>query len=196
MLRGLGLGPGSTLVDFGAGTGTFALAAARFCKRVCAVDVSAVMLTVLEAKLSAAGLQNVQTVRQGILRYRHEGDQADFAVSRNTLHSLPDFWKALALARIAAALKPGGIFFLRDLVFSFEPDSSEQALEEWFQAAPAQLPQNGYTREEYETHVRTEFSTFSWLLEPMLDHAGFEIVDSWFSSSRVFAAYTCRKRAP
>ena len=67
-------------------------------------------------------------------------------------------------------------------------------LEAWFQAAPAQRPEDGYTREEYEVHVRTEFSTFSWLLEPMLVHAGFDVTESWFSASRTFAGYTCVKR--
>src|SRR5687767_7343183 len=39
-LQGLGLSTSHTLVDLGAGTGTFALAAAPYCKRVIAVDVS------------------------------------------------------------------------------------------------------------------------------------------------------------
>jgi len=149
------------------------------------------MLTVLANKVEKAGLSNVEIVRQGMLAYEHHGEPADFAVTRNALHSLPDFWKALALQRIALALKPGGILLLRDLVFSFGAQESEQALEAWFQAAPARCPDHGYTREEYETHVRTEFSTFSWLLEPMLTHARFAIKEAKYSDSRVFAAHTC-----
>lgn len=193
-LRALGLDGTSTLVDFGAGTGTFAVAVAAFCQRVVAVDISPVMLSILRTKAKRAGLRNIEVVNQGMLTYRHQGMPADFAVSRNALHSLPDFWKALALARIASALKPGGILLLRDLVFSFEPAESEQVLEAWFQAAPAQRPEDGYTRAEYETHVRTEFSTFSWLLEPMLAHAGFDITEAWHWNPPVFASYTCVKR--
>jgi SAM-dependent methyltransferase len=193
-LRSLGLGEASTLLDFGAGTGAMALAAAPFCKRVVAIDVSPVMLDVLRAKAERAGLKNVEAVREGMLTFDHHGETAGFAVSRNALHSLPDFWKALALQRIAAALKPGGVLLLRDLVYSFEPADSERVLEAWFAAAPAQRPEDGYTREEYETHVRSEFSAFSWLLEPMLSHSGFDITDTWYSDSRTFAAYTCVKR--
>lgn len=43
LLRSQGLDETSTLVDVGAGTGTFALAAAPNCKRVVAVDISPVM---------------------------------------------------------------------------------------------------------------------------------------------------------
>src|SRR4051812_44474741 len=43
---------GSTVVDLGAGTGQFALAAAKVCRRVVAVDVSPLMLGQLRAKLA------------------------------------------------------------------------------------------------------------------------------------------------
>jgi hypothetical protein len=54
-------------------------------------------------------------------------------------------------------------------------------------------PSLGYTREDYAEHIRTEHSTFRWLLEPMLAAAGFEIVTATFRGS-VYGAYTCRKR--
>jgi hypothetical protein len=50
----------------------------------------------------------------------------------------------------------------------------------------------GYTREDYAEHIRTEFSTFRWLLEPMLAAAGFEIVAADFGG-RLYGAYTCIK---
>lgn len=53
-------------------------------------------------------------------------------------------------------------------------------------------PSLGYTRDDYAEHVRTEFSTFRWLLEPMLSVAGFEIVTSSFCDF-VYGAYTCVK---
>ncbi len=43
--------------------------------------------------------------------------------------------------------------------------------------------------------MREEHSTFSWLLEPMLERAGFNIRDVDFSASRTYAAYTCVKRS-
>jgi len=50
------------------------------------------------------------------------------------------------------------------------------------------------TAADYAAHIRTEHSSFRWLLEPMLAAAGFEIVTADFSGS-VYGAYTCRKRS-
>jgi hypothetical protein len=55
-------------------------------------------------------------------------------------------------------------------------------------------PAEGYTREDFATHVRTEFSTFSWLLEPLITHAGLRILSAEVSG-RIYARYVCRKDA-
>jgi ubiquinone/menaquinone biosynthesis C-methylase UbiE len=135
LLRKGGVNERHTLVDLGAGTGTFALAAAPYCGRVIAVDVSPVMLARLEQKAAEQGITNVTCVRAGFLSYEHQGDPADVVYSRNALHHLPDFWKAIALRRTAAILKPGGIFRLHDLVYSFDPGDAERVLEAWFAGA-------------------------------------------------------------
>jgi len=192
LLRNLGLGPHSALVDLGAGTGTFTLAAAPFCGSVVAVDVSTAMLTLLRAKLEHLGSTNVTCVRAGFLTYRHPGT-ADFVYSRNALHHLPDFWKALALERIAAMLRPGGILLLRDLVFSFDPGDAPNIVEAWLAAAPPNADE-GWTRAELETHLREEYSTFGWLLESMLERTGFEIANVSHRPSKVFSAYTAVRR--
>jgi hypothetical protein len=102
-LCGLGLDSTATLVDFGAGTGTFTLAAAAVCRRVVA-----------------------------------------------------------------------------------------EVIESWLARAPRQS-EEGYTAADLATHVRTEYSTYTWLLEPMLERAGFEVRDAEYPSP-VFAAYTSIKR--
>ena len=190
VLRDHGLNETHTLVDLGAGTGTFALAAAPLCRRVIAVDVSPVMLAQLRQRAAQSGIENIAYVQRGFLSYEHQGAPADFVYSRHALHHLPDFWKAIALARIAAMLKTGGILYLRDLVFSFEPHEAEQVIEAWLAAAPEHAEQ-GWTRAELETHLREEYSTFSWLLEPMIEHAGFAIQSVSHGASRVHSAYTC-----
>jgi SAM-dependent methyltransferase len=192
LLRDLGLDETSTLVDLGAGTGTLALAAAPFCRRVVAVDVSRAMLSRLQEKADQVGLGNVEGVQGGFLGYEHRGEPADFVYSRNALHHLPDFWKGLALTRIAAILKPVGVLFLRDLVFSFDPAEAEAVLETWFERAATQ-PELGWTRSELEKDVREEHVTYGWLLEPMLERAGFTIREARHDTSRVFSAYTCVK---
>ena len=193
ILRDLGLGPASTLVDFGAGTGELSLAAAQVCRRVVAVDVSTAMLGVMRAKALELQTTNLEVVCAGFLSYEHTGERADFVYTRNALHHLPDFWKAIALGRMARLLRSGGILRLRDLIFSFEPEESDRVLEAWLKSAPDQ-PESGWTRSELETHLRDEYSTFTWLLEPMLARAGFEIRDATHDEPKVFAAYTCAKR--
>lgn len=192
LLRGLGLGEASTLVDLGAGSGTLAVAAAPFCRRVVAVDVSPAMLAALRAKVERLGPANVEVAHAGFLTYEHRGDPADVVYSRNALHHLPDFWKALALERVAAMLRPGGVLYLRDLVYSFDPREAGPLIEAWLAAAPDR-PEAGWTRAELETHIHEEHSTYSWLLEPMLGRAGFEVRAARYAPTRTFAAYTCVK---
>lgn len=91
-LTQLGLDASATLVDLGAGTGSFTLAAAQVCRRVVAVDVSSQMLGVLLRKLDNSGVTNVEAMRAGFLTYGHRGEPADFVYTRHALHHLPDFF--------------------------------------------------------------------------------------------------------
>jgi ubiquinone/menaquinone biosynthesis C-methylase UbiE len=188
-----GVGPASAVVDLGAGSGQFALAAARRFGHVTAVDVSPAMIAVLRERSAAAGLTNMECVRAGFLSYRHSGPPADGVYTRHALHQLPDFWKALALDRIARMLRPGGVLRLRDLIYDFGPADAGRIFRGWFEHAAAD-PAEGYTGEDYAEHIRTEFSTFRWLLEPMLTATGFEIVSAEFTG-RLYGAYTCVKTA-
>ena len=192
LFRARGLNETSTLVDLGAGSGAFALAVAPHCRGVVAVDVSRPMLTLLRDRTDRLGIDNIECVQSGFLSYAHQGDLVDFVYSRNALHHLPDFWKGIALARIAAILKPGGILRLHDLVYSFDPRQAEEIFEAWLSAAPAD-PARGWPRPGLETHIREEYSTFNWLLEPMLERAGFAVEDVKHTDSRVFSAYTCTR---
>jgi ubiquinone/menaquinone biosynthesis C-methylase UbiE len=194
LLRALGLDATQTLVDFGAGTGTFALAAAPFCRRVIAVDVSEPMLAVLREKAAQQGIANITCVRGGFLSYEHQGAPVDVVYSRHALHHLPDFWKALALQRIAALLRVGGILYLRDLIFSCGPAEVGPVIEAWLAGASTH-PARGWTRAELETHLREEYSPFSWLLEPMIERAGFTIQRAEHSDSHLYSAYTCIRRS-
>lgn len=193
LLRAKGLNEQSTVIDLGTGTGAFALAVAPLCRRVVAVDVSPAMLALLRANAERQGLHNIEIAHAGFLSYEHQGAPADFIYSRNALHHLPDFWKALALRRVAEMLRPDGVLRLHDLVYAFEPDETVPKFAAWF-ANARERPEEGFTRPELETHVREEYSTFSWLLEPILDHAGFAIEESSYRPSRTYAAYTCVKR--
>jgi ubiquinone/menaquinone biosynthesis C-methylase UbiE len=187
-----GLDETATVVDLGAGTGRFTLAAARRFGRVVAVDVSPAMVDHLRDRAAEEGLSNVEAVRAGFLSYEHIGPPADAVFTRHALHQLPDFWKAIALHRVARMLRPRGILRLLDLIYDFQPADAGDIFESWM-AGAVDDPARGYTRDDYAEHIRTEHSTFRWLLEPMLDAAGFEIAEARFRGS-VYGAYTCVKR--
>lgn len=192
LLRGLGLNERSTIVDLGAGTGVFALAVAPFCKKVIAVDVSQAMIDWLASRAARDGITNLEIVHGGFLTYQ-PAEPVDFVYSRNALHHLSDFWKVVALQRVAAMLKPGGVLRLRDLVYSFPVEEIEPRIERWL-AGGAPTADRGWTSEELATHVRTEFSTFNWLLEPMLERTGFEIREVEHAPVGAYSAYTCVRR--
>lgn len=184
-LLGLGVDQTSTVVDLGAGTGSFALAIAPHVQRVVAVDVSEAMVTAMRSR-------GVEAVRAGFLTYEHEGNLPSAVVSRNALHHLPDFWKALALERVARLLVPGGVLLLSDLIYSFDPPEAEDAIAAWLASAPTD-PTIGWAAQELAEHVAVEYSTFSWLLEPMLERAGFEIRERWLSASKTYGRYVCQR---
>jgi ubiquinone/menaquinone biosynthesis C-methylase UbiE len=192
VLAAHGLDATSTVVDLGAGTGRFALAAARWFGQVTAVDISPAMLQLLRERAAAAGVANLECMQAGFLSYQHAGPAADAVYTRNALHQLPDFWKAVALDRIGRMLRPGGVLRLRDLIYDFQPSQADTVFQRWLEGA-ADDPARGYTSADFAEHIRTEHSTFRWLMEPMLAVAGFEIVTAEFSGS-VYGAYTCRKR--
>ena len=193
LLEELGvLGAGSSVVDLGAGTGQFTLAAAQVCERVIAVDVSPLMLERLAEKVDLGAAGNVEVARAGFLTYQHAGPPADVVYSRYALHHLPDFWKAIALSRLADLLRPGGVLRLWDVVYSFELRDAERHIEAWIAETMAADVERGWTRAELAEHVRDEHSTFTWLLEPMIERSGFDIVDADYTAS-VFARYVCKK---
>ncbi len=193
MLLALDLPNRPTVVDLGAGTGQFTLAMAEHAARVVAVDVSPVMLERLRTKLRASKVANVECVQAGFLTYEHSDDAADVVYSRWALHHLPDFWKAVALTRMAAMLKPSGYLRLSDIVYSFDSPDTEPAIERWISSFTSHAIDTEWVRAELEEHVRDEHSTFTWLLEPMIERAGFTIEQLEYSNDQVLAKYLCRR---
>ncbi|MDV2981596.1 UNVERIFIED_CONTAM: class I SAM-dependent methyltransferase [Actinomycetes bacterium ARC8] len=191
ILKKYGLNAQSTVIEFGAGTGQFTVEAARACARVVAVDVSPPMLAYLEKKLSDQDLTNVTLVNAGFLSYTQPASQADFVYSRYALHHLPDFWKAIALDRMRKLLSPGGICRLWDVVYDFNPGEATGRIEAWCSQGGASID-GEWSRDEFEEHIRDEHSTFRWLLEPMIQRAGFDIVEFQYTAETFDAKYVLR----
>jgi putative AdoMet-dependent methyltransferase len=185
----LGIQRGAIVVDLGCGTASFARAAALHGAVVHAVDVSQAMLDYARDRAVAEGLTSIQFHRAGFLTFDRGVASVDFVVSRFALHHLPDFWKQVALIRLARMLRPGGKLFLRDVVFSFPPADYERALEYFVDRMPRVT---GYAREEFETHVREENSTFTWVIGGMLERAGLEILEYEVSAPE-YAQWVCRR---
>jgi hypothetical protein len=80
------------------------------------------------------------------------------------------------------------------VVYSFEPADAERRIEAWITETMSSDVERGWTRAEFAEHVRDEHSTYTWLLEPAIERAGFDIVDASYSASAVFARYLCRRR--
>ena len=193
LLVSLGLGPTSSVIDLGAGTGQFTLAAAPRCGRVVAVDISPLMLAQLREKVARAGVENVECVQAGFLSYEHVGPLADFVYSRWALHHVGDFWKAVAIDRMRQLLRPGGVLRLLDIAFSFEPSETTSRIDEWCQTLPLEAATDGeWVRADIEEHVRDEHSTFTWILEPMIERCGFQIESREHSQDGIFAEYIAR----
>jgi len=187
----LGITAGHTVIDLGAGTGTFAIQAALAGATVHAVDVSKAMLAYAQAKAQQAEVAGIQFHPAGFLSYEHHNDLADFVITKNALHILPDFWKMIAFLRMAALLQPKGVLYLRDVIFSFPPAAYEASINQWI-AQVAKPEEEGWTAADFQMHVREEHSTFSWMIEAMLKQAGFSITESNYLTP-TYAEYLCLK---
>ncbi|MDP6635893.1 MAG: class I SAM-dependent methyltransferase [Phycisphaerae bacterium] len=182
--------PDWCLMDIGCGTGTFAMAAARRCEHVYAVDISQAMLEVAAVKARDAGVSNITFLQGGFLTYEHGGGAVDAITSQLVLHHLPDMWKQIALGRMAEMLKPAGVLYLRDVVFQFEHDRHAEVFDKWVDEV-AELFGQACMASQAESHIRREFSTFGWIMEGLLKRAGFDVEQADYS--RRLAEYFCRK---
>ncbi|NLI14500.1 MAG: class I SAM-dependent methyltransferase [Peptococcaceae bacterium] len=172
IIQRLDLQPEHTVIDLGCGTGAFVIPAARSCRKVYAVDISQAMLDKCTEKARAAGLNNIETHCAGFLSYEHKGDPVDAVVSVAALHHLPDFWKAVAFNRMYHMLKPGGKLYLFDVIFTFPVESHQSEFDNWVNGIREKAGRS--MAEETVIHIRDEYSTFDWIIDGMIERAGFK----------------------
>jgi 2-polyprenyl-3-methyl-5-hydroxy-6-metoxy-1,4-benzoquinol methylase len=173
-LKMLGVERGWRVADIGCGNGVLATEAALMGAEVDAIDISPAMLALAEI-YARDRKAPVRTQSAGLLSFAYQPSSYDLIVSEFTLHHLPDFWKAVAMARIFAALKPGANFYLRDIVFVSMPDGSERNVEQW---ADYQIKNHDFVRDSVVAYMRDEYSTFGWVMERMLTEVGFTLVSA------------------
>jgi len=186
----LDLGPEATVIDIGAGTGAFSLNAAPHYRTVYTVDVSEAMLAYTRRKAEQIGLLNIIFCRGGFLTYEHKDAPVDAVVASAALHHLPDMWKWVGLLNVAKMLKPGGKFYLFDVVFPVMGDYTA-IFNGWVDSFYEKVGPEFAV--EVETHIRDEFSTFDWVMEGLLQRAGFQI-DRADYDDQFGATYLCTKK--
>jgi len=187
----LGVKPGWRVADIGCGNGVMATEAALMGAEVDAIDISRAMLALAEV-YARDRKAAIRTQSAGLLSFAYQPNSYDLIVSEFTLHHLPDFWKAVALSRIFAALKPGANFYLRDIVFVTMPDGSERDIDEW---ADFYIKNHDFERDSVVTHMRDEYSTFGWVMERMLTEVGFTLVSADYHAP-LHGTYLLRKPKP
>jgi 2-polyprenyl-3-methyl-5-hydroxy-6-metoxy-1,4-benzoquinol methylase len=162
-----------SILDIGAGTGALSIELAKYCKEVTAVDISSQMLDILKKKAEEKNINNIRTVRAGFLTYNNSGKIFDRIISNVVLHHLPDFWKCVALTRIHSMLDDEGLFLLKDVVFSFPIDKYKTEMNA-FLSDLEEKTDSDFVKDGI-LHFKEEFSTFDWLLDKMIEKAGFRI---------------------
>ncbi len=175
-------------VDIGCGTGAFAVHAAKYLKKVHAVDVSEEMLNIARSKAKSLKIYNIEFHHSGFLQFQAD-EEVDVVFSKWAFHHLPDYWKQAALFNINKMLKIGGLFLLTDIVFKFDLEFENNTdnllckLSEKFDRSFI---------EETKTHIREEYSTFDWILHGLIERAGFTI-ERMDASDFLASEYFCRK---
>jgi ubiquinone/menaquinone biosynthesis C-methylase UbiE len=185
----LDLQPDQRILEIGAGTGEFSLAAASQCAKVYAVDLSSGMLKFAQKKAESRCISNVEFIQAGFLTYRSPVP-LDAVVTQIALHHLPDFWKQIALNRMADMLKDGGKFCLRDIVYSFDVRDYENAIENHLTKA-SEIANDEFAG-RISAHIKKEYSTMNWIMEGMIERAGISIIRKEYSDAFI-GAYYCLK---
>jgi ubiquinone/menaquinone biosynthesis C-methylase UbiE len=161
ILACLGLQPGSTVADIGAGTGYFALpmaAAVGAAGRVFAVDVSPEMLARLREKLAEAGLANVVCVEAEASATTLPALSCDCVFLANVWHEFDDHSAVLAEAH--RILGPGG----RIAILDWRPDVEPGHGPPVEHRIPAESARQSLAQAGFAPTAAPRLFPFSWLL--------------------------------
>jgi ubiquinone/menaquinone biosynthesis C-methylase UbiE len=100
--------PDMTVLEFGCGTGSTALAHAPYVAHIRATDVSASMIQIAQSKARAMNIENVSFEQVSIEGLDVAAGSQDAVLGLSILHLLAD--KEGVIAKVHRMLKPGGIF--------------------------------------------------------------------------------------
>jgi len=125
----------------------------------------------------------------GFLSGFRPSQPVDGVVTQLALHHLPDFWKSRALTAIASSLRPDGRLYLRDVVFPSTIDDYDA----FFENVVSEIRAHAGDEVALQTkaHIKSEFSTFDWILEEMIARSGLKIVEK--DCKGFLSVYVCQK---
>lgn len=176
------------ILEIGTGTGHFAIEASKRCKKVYAIDVSKTMLEYAESKADKENRTNIEWLNYGFLSYNFPDIKFNHVVTNAAFHHLPDFWKAAAVKKIYNSLKDNGKFFLGDVIFSFNIEEINLKINDWL-GSYEKIDDEFY--DEAIIHIKKEYSTFSWIIEGLLERSGFKYQK--LNDNNNFMSYLCEK---
>lgn len=119
---------GTVAVDLGCGSGQLSFPLAELVGKVVAVDVSPVMIELLEANATREGRSGVEGRAVPIEQLDVAPGSLDAVVSNYALHHLRDADKAQAVARAATWLRPGGVMAIGDMMFGRGGDARDRQI--------------------------------------------------------------------
>jgi len=117
VVKDLGLKEGASVADVGCGSGyfTFRLSKAVGEKgKVFATEISDRGLKAIADKAKKAGIKNIETIKSDPQKTKLAACSVDAAIIVNVLHHVKKADRNPLVTDIAAALKPGGSFFIID----------------------------------------------------------------------------------
>ncbi len=170
-----------TVADLGCGSGFFTIEIAQYCNKVHAVDISPVMLNILDEKIKSNGITNIACSNKGILEFLSGHDHLDALVLQLSFHHLPDFWKAVAIHHMARLLNQGARVFLSDVIYSFPVSEYKTHFKEMVDHLSSR-GDDGLTTDA-QKHLLEEYSTFDWIIEGMFEKCGFRVAAKTVNSS-------------
>ncbi len=177
-----------TVIDIGCGTGAFSIHAAKHFKQIHAVDVSKEMINAASAKAEAKNIKNIEFHNSGFLQFQPKME-ADIINTKWAFHHLPDYWKQVGLLNMNKMLKLDGIMFMSDVVFKFDPDY-EANTDTLIRQLSKDFSEDFIN--EVKIHIRDEYSTFDWVLQGLIERAGFSI-EQMNTDDVLESEYVCRK---
>lgn len=192
MIKLIDLQQKDSVLEIGCGTGEFSIELSKYCEKVLALDISQGMVEFAREKARSRDRDNIEFTNAGFLTFEPVDKKFDSVVSQLVLHHLPDFWKLIALRNVNSMLKAGGKFYLKDVVLSSDIDDFDAFFSRALQNLPPEAGEE--VVDEMILHIKEEFSTFDWVMEGLLQNAGFRIEKKHYQDGYM-ASYLCVKES-